>query len=315
MPKKLKYMSESPNIYLDTPDALSAILSRLQLQAEVYVNGDFCGDWGVDTSGSRRIPFHLLGRGQAWLHMEGSSEQMLTSGDLVIFPHDHQHVVAGSPELPPKERINAEISEQDGPITNMVCGFFEFQNKAAWPLLDSLPSVIVLDLGDQSASPVVRTLIELMIAELDREQPGYYAVINQLAALLFVQVIRQQIRGGQLETGLLAALFDGKISKALAAMHNHPEQSWTLEQLAQQATMGRSSFAQRFHELVGTPAMQYLAAWRMREARLLLKTSNYSMADIAERSGYESEAAFRKAYKKIVGETPGATRRQAKQRT
>ena len=93
-------MSDSPSIYLGDPDALSSVLSRLQLNAEVYSDGDFCGTWAVDTSGSRRIPFHLIGRGEAWLHVNGQPPQMLSCGDLVIFPRDTQHVMAGSREIP-----------------------------------------------------------------------------------------------------------------------------------------------------------------------------------------------------------------------
>jgi len=303
-------MSYHPNIYLDKPDALSSLLSRLELQAEIYVNGDFCGAWAMDTSGSRRIPFHLIGKGKAWLHVNGKEEQILSQGDLVIFPHDKQHILSNSNSKPPLELINAEAFGGDGPITQMICGFFDFQHKSALPLLDSLPDVIILGLAEQSANPMIRTLIELIVAELGKSEPGQYAVINQLAYLLFIQVIRQQISAGDLKTGLLTALFDFKISRALAAIHNKPSENWTLESLASEAAMGRSSFSQRFNELVGTPAMQYLTAWRMQEAKNLLLSTDKPIVEIAEYCGYESEAAFRKAYKKIVGEPPGSTRRK-----
>lgn len=295
--------------YLGSPDALSTLLSKLQLSAEVYVNGDFCGLWAVDTSGSRRIPFHLVGRGKAWLHVKGQPEQLLSAGDLVLFPQDGAHVVSSSSETPEPEHINAPMEADDGPITNLVCGFFEFSNKAAWPILDSMPSVVVLDISDQSASPWLRNLIESLIAELAEIKPGYHAVINQLSYLIFVQVIRQLTQSGQLETGLLSALFDAKLSRALAAIHNHPSRHWTLEKLAAEAAMGRSSFAQHFSESVGIPPMQYLTNWRMRDAEQLLKSTKLSTAEIAERSGYESEVAFRKAYKKIIGIAPGQSRR------
>ncbi len=311
MPNSVQFMSNRPNAsYITNPDALSFVLSRLQLEAEIYLNEEYCGAWAVDTSGSRRIPFHLIGKGNAWLHFKGRDKQLLSTGDLVVFPRDAQHIVASSSELPNRALINAKTSKQDGPSTNMVCGFFEFQNKAAWPLLDSLPAVIVLDLSEQSRNPQFRTLIDLIINEINQALPGYYSVINQLAYLLFVQIIRQQIKTGKLETGLLVALFDDKISKALAVIHKQPEKHWSLETLAQIAAMGRSSFAQRFNELVGLPAMQYLTAWRMREAKQLLETTKQPMIDIAEQCGYESEAAFRKAYKKTTHETPGESRRK-----
>ncbi len=302
-------MSNNPNMYLDSPDALSSVLSRLQLNAEIYSDGDFCGTWAVDTSGSRRIPFHLIGRGEAWLHVDGQPTQLLSSGDLVMFPRDSQHVIANASELPPSELINAAVTVDQGPVTNMVCGFFEFKNKSAWPLLDSLAPVIVIDLSDMSMSSTIRGLIDLMVAELNRREPGFYAVINQLAYLLFVQVLRQQIEQGKVDSGLLAALFDSKISKALSAIHNHPAQRWTLESLAAEAAMGRSSFARHFNELTGMPPMQYLTAWRMQEAKTLLTTTTLSLSHIAEQCGYESEAAFRKAFKKTVGTPPGQVRR------
>jgi len=295
---------------LGNPDALSTLLSKLQLSAEVYVNGDFCGLWAVDTSGSRRIPFHLVGRGKAWLHVKGQPEQLLSAGDLVLFPQDGAHVVSSSPEAPEPDQVNAPVETDDGPITNLVCGFFEFGNKAAWPILDSMPNVVLLDISDQSASPWLRNLIESMIAELSEIKPGYHAVINQLSYLIFVQVIRQLMQSGELQSGLLNALFDTKLSRALAAIHNHPSQHWTLEKLAGEAAMGRSSFAQHFAENVGIPPMQYLTNWRMRDAEELLKNTKLSTAEIAERSGYESEVAFRKAYKKVIGLAPGQSRRE-----
>jgi AraC family transcriptional regulator, activator of mtrCDE len=297
-------------MYLDDPDALSSVLSQLQLNAEVYSDGDFCGAWAVDTSGSRRIPFHLIGRGEAWLHMEDRDAQMLSAGDLVIFPGDSRHIIANTRETPAEELINAPVPVDQGPITNIVCGFFEFKNRSAWPLLDSLASVIVIDLSDMSMSSTIRGLIDLMVAELNRRAPGFYTVINHLAYLLFVQVLRQQIQLGAVDSGLLAALFDSKISKALSVIHNRPGQRWTLELLASEAGMGRSSFAQQFNALIGIPPMQYLTSWRMQEARTLLKSTKLSLGHIAEHCGYESEAAFRKAFKKTTGTPPGQVRRQ-----
>ena len=302
-------MSESP-IYIEgSADALSVVLSGLQLSAEVYVSGDFCGHWAVDTSGSRRVPFHLIGRGNAWLHIDGEPERRLGAGDLVIFPNDRRHIIASSDTVPEQQIINADFSQNEGATTNMVCGFFEFQNKSAWPLLESLDSTIVLELSDLSTLPHVRSLIDLMLVELSNRSPGYYASINQLAYLVFIHAVRQQIDSGKVKTGLLSALFDTKISRALSCIHNLPEQSWTLANLASKAGMGRSAFAKRFNDLIGMPAMQYLTHWRMQNASELLKNTNLSVWQIAEQSGYESEAAFRKAFKKTVGVPPGQVRR------
>lgn len=303
-------MSESP-IYLEnSADALSVVLAGLQLSAEVYVSGDFCGQWAVDTSGSRRVPFHLIGRGNAWLHIDGQPERRLGAGDLVIFPNDKQHIISSSDQLPKQQIVNADFSQNEGAATNLVCGFFEFQNKSAWPLLESLDPVIVLELSDLSTLPHVRGLIDLMLVELLNRSPGYYTSINQLAYLVFIHAVRQQIESGRVKTGLLAALFDAKISRALSCIHNMPEQAWNLVSLATEAGMGRSAFAKQFNQLIGMPAMQYLTYWRMQNASELLKNTSLSVWQIAEQSGYESEAAFRKAFKKTVGVPPGQVRRK-----
>ena len=305
-------MSESP-IYIEgSIDGLSAVLSRLELTAEVYVSGDFCGHWAVDTSGSRRAPFHLIGKGDAWLHLDGEPQRRLSSGDLVIFPNDRKHIVASSAEVPDESLINADFSDNEGPVTHMVCGFFEFHNQAAWPLLDSLESVIVLELSDLGTLPQVRGLIDLMLTELKHKPPGFYTSINQISVLVFIHAIRQQIESGTVADGLLMALFDTRISRALSAIHQQFAQPWSLGELAAEAQMGRSSFARHFHDLVGMPAMQYLAYWRMQEATRLLESGNQSVWQIAEQCGYESEPAFRKAYKKVTGNTPGAVRREAR---
>ncbi|MFY8351154.1 cupin domain-containing protein [Pseudoalteromonas sp. SSM20] len=303
-----KNMSENPNIYLNDPDPLSVLLKRLSLNAEVYVNGDFCGTWAVDTSGSRRIPFHLIGRGEAWLHM-GDEKHKLETRDLVIFPKDHQHIISNNDNKPSAELVNAPMSN-DGDTTNMVCGFFEFKNAMVNPLLDALPDVIHLPAKDANGNTSLK-LIDLMILELQHARAGCYTVVDQLAYLLFIEVLRGQVASGELNSGLLLALFDARIGKALNAIHQAPENAWNLEQLAGIAAMSRSNFADKFTKMVGSSPVKYLVIWRMLIARKLLITTDMSIADIAEKSGYDSEAAFRKAFKQNQGEAPGAVRNSA----
>jgi len=300
-------MADATNIYLDDPDPLSVLLTQLDLKAEVYVNGDFCGTWAVDTAGSKRIPFHLIGSGEAWLHFEGQETKSLSSQDLVIFPHDAHHVISSSPDKPNKELINAPF-DNEGEVTNMICGFFEFRNPAMFPLLQALPQVVLLQSGSEQSAERIQTLIALMLQELKQSKPGYYSVIDQVAFLMFIEVLRLQMLEGKFEQGLLAALFDPKLGRALNLIHQQPEQAWTLESLAEQALMSRSTFADTFSKTVGLTPMKYLTKWRMSEAKKLLKTSQLSVAQIAEKSGYETEAAFRKAYKNIMGEPPGEAR-------
>ena len=300
-------MSEQPNIYLDDPDALSVLLARLDLSAEIYVNGDFCGTWAVDTGGSKRIPFHLIGSGNAWLHLEDREPQELSQLDLVIFPHDSHHILSDSQHKPQAQQVNAPMSN-DGATTNMICGFFEFRNPVLFPVLRSLPPLVLMQSKNSASGNRIDALIKLMLQELSDKRPGFYTAIDQMAFLIFVEVLRQQMTQGDLGTGLIKALFDPRLGRALNAIHQRAEVDWTLESLAREAAMSRSNFSDSFGKLVGLSPMKYLTQWRMNQARHLLKTTQLSVAQIAEQSGYESEAAFRKAYRKTLGEPPGAVR-------
>ena len=298
-------------MYLDSPDPLSTLLQKLELNAEVYLNGSFCGAWKVDTSGSKRIPFHLIGRGSAWLHFEDRKPLRLSAGDLVIFPFDSSHIIASDIDIPPEETPadNSESSNETN--THMICGFFEFKDKATLPVIDALDPVIVMDTSNTHKNHIAHHLIKLMINELTNSRQGYYATTNTLAYLLFIEVIRHQLESNAVSHGLLAALFDKKIGKAMHSIHSNPENKWSLESLANEATMGRTAFSQRFNELLGMSAMQYLGYWRMKEATRFLQRTGLSLIQIAERCGYDSESSFSKAYKKITGTTPGAVRREA----
>ncbi len=296
-----------------TEDALSAILQRLRLRAGVFVHADFCGTWAVDTSGHRKVPFHLIGRGKGWLHTKDTAEpRLLSAGDLVVFPHDAYHVIASDAAPPPTALINQPLDPQAaGPITSMLCGFFEFQSKLAWPLLDGLSDAIVLDLRDTGRALGTHSLTQLLIGELENTGPGASAAVNQLAYVLFIHVLRAAMQRG-LDHGLLYALSDPKLGRALNGIHADPAAEWTLEGLATKTGMSRSAFAARFKQLVGMTPLRYITEWRMQEAADLLQTTELSIAAIAEQCGYTSEVAFRKAFRNVIGLPPGQFRRNAK---
>ena len=290
-------------------DALSDILRRMRLKAEIYARPDYCGTWAVDTSGHRKAAFHLIERGNGWLHTDDAPPRPLVSGDFMLFPHDAPHRLASSENEPEPGVINQPEPEVlTGPVTSLLCGFFEFQSKAAWPLLDGLPEVVVLDLKDTSRQQGTQALLQLIIGELERDEPGCDAAVNELAYVLFIHVLRSQMEQG-LSQGLLGALADPKIGKALNCIHSDFAADWTVDLLASEVAMSRSAFAKRFSDLVGMTPIRYLTEWRMQEARDLLETTDQSIAEIAEKSGYQSEVAFRKAFKSVVGQTPGSVRR------
>lgn len=304
-------MSENSSIYLDDPDPLSVLLTRLELKAEVYVNGNFCGTWAVDTAGSRRIPFHLIGDGEAWLHFQGDGPRQLLKKDMVLFPRDDHHIISSTRDIPRPDQVNTPMSN-DGEVTQMVCGFFEFGNPAIFPVLDALSDVVFLSGQKSTERERMDTLVNLVLIELKDCLPGNYAAIDQIAFLMFIEILRQQMAMGELSRGLLSALFDARIGRALNAIHSKPEFAWSLGSLADEAAMSRSSFADKFSSLVGITPMKYLTFWRMTEARRLLSTTTMSTAQVAERSGYESDASFRKAFKNALGQTPGDVRSKSR---
>lgn len=294
-------MSQSPE-----DDLLSSVLSAYQLRAGVYANPRFCGIWQMGTSGHRRAAFHLVGQGQCWLHLrDGGPPQALEGGDLVVFPHDAWHMLAATPALHGDD--NRLQMDGDGPFTTLVCGYFEFLMGDKNPILDALPEVIVV--RRQDAGRHLEVVGQLLMEEAAAAGPGTRTVLDKLADTLFVMVVRHYINHSADQRGLLAALSDARLRRALAAMHREPARSWTLETLAQVAGMSRASFAQRFAEMVGTTPIDYLTRWRMTQAELMLRNPQVSVASAAERVGYETEAAFRKAFKRVHGVGPGAIRR------
>ena len=296
-------------------DALSDILHKTRLTAQIYARPDYCGAWAVDTSGQRKVAFHLIQQGSAWLHLDdGSDPAPLITGDLVVFPHDARHALSSSSKRPGKNEINHPPPEVlSGPVTSLLCGFFEFRDKAAYQLLDGLPDVVRLDLrGSGAASGTVR-LLQLIIGELTRNEPGTEAVINELAHVLFIHILRSQMATGVGE-GLLSALADKEIGKAINLIHAELGTDWSVERLAGAVAMSRSAFAKKFKALVGMSPKRYVASWRMSEARNLLEQTKLPMMDIAARVGYQSDAAFRKAFKSLTGETPGRIRRRKQSR-
>ena len=306
MLKTSDFISNRPDL---ASDGLSAILARLGVTAEIFMQADLCGQWAMDTSGHRKVPFHLVEQGTGWLHTSDSEPpQLLGSGDFVVFPHDAPHCITSNQDTPLPHIINQVPEKSDGKITSLLCGFFEFRNRNAWPLLDSLPDAIVLDLKEGGRQHSAYPLVQLMISELEGNQQGMGAVLNQLAYLLFIQVLRMQIESGA-SAGLLFALADKQIGRALNLLHLNFQHDWSVAELANEICMSRSVFSEKFVSLVEKTPMRYLAEWRMQEASDMLRSSDTSIATIADSVGYSSEMAFRKAFRKITGETPGRVRR------
>jgi AraC-like DNA-binding protein len=290
-------------------DTLSGLLRRLQLSAEIFKHARYCGTWAVDTSGTRMTPFHLIQQGTCWLHLEGRNSVELNPGDLVVLPHDKRHVVSGSRERPDPSRVNQAVDVDRTVADNvMLCGYFKFTGRVAWPILDALPDAVVVEHGN----PDTDNLIRLIFTELDSDSLGSVAALEFLAHTLFVHVLRAAAAQG-FQSGLLAALGDPRIGPVLGRLHSEPQRSWSLRELAGIANMSRSTFAEQFKQMTGATPIRYLQLWRIQLANDLLLSTDLSVGQIAERVGFSSDVAFRQSFREQMGVTPSAARSAARQ--
>lgn len=302
-------------------DVLSDVLTSIHLGGGVYFRCEMTAPWGMAIPRTEVAEFHVIVRGHCWLRLPDRQELIaLQGGDVVAFLHGGAHGLVDAPdraELPAAEIMEGQNLENFGPLkhggggppASILCGYFEFDRDSLHPLVAALPSFIHLRGAESSGFAWLQTALNFMIHETLAAKPGAEAVVGRLAGVLFVQMVRAYIEQTESPPAMLAAIADRQVGAALALMHKTPAQAWTLDTLARSAGMSRSALAARFHQLVGETPMQYLTMWRMQLARKLLGESALSTAAIAERVGYQSDAAFGKAFKKMVGTGPGAYRR------
>jgi AraC family transcriptional regulator, activator of mtrCDE len=289
------------------PDLLSLLLRRISLRGRVYARPTVCGEWQLDPSGHARTTYHLVGRGQCWLHMREAAPVALRSGDLVFFPEDAWHVLSASPQLQQRPPVAPDPGE--GPYTQLICGLYQADDRDLQHLLRGLPPVVLVRSEEGGAR--LSHLLRLLGEESEQESPGTQVVLDALSDILLALVLRHCVAHGLIARGLLAGLRDPRLAEALFAMHSEPGRAWRLESLAERAALSRSTFAERFQRVLGSSPAHYLAELRMQEASARLRSSHASVAQIAEQLGYATEAAFRRAFRRITGRTPGDVRRDA----
>jgi len=303
-------------------DVLSDVLGSIHLGGGVYFRCEMTAPWGMALRPTAVAQFHVVVRGNCWLQTADQDVPIaLQGGDVVALLHGGAHRLVDSPDTearPAAEIIEGQSLEHYGPVTHgggglpasILCGYFEFDRDNLHPLVASLPPVIHLRGTGISDLSWLQTALNFMIHETLAAKPGAEAVVNRLAGVLFVQMVRTYIEQSASPPVMLAAIADKQVGAVLSHMHKDPAKAWTLDTLARSAGMSRSALAARFHQLVGDTPMQYLTMWRMQMARKFLSESVLGTAAIAERVGYQSEAAFAKAFKKAVGTGPGAYRRE-----
>jgi AraC-like DNA-binding protein len=309
-------MSDRPNPDL-VPEAkrvLDEYLRTINFRSEVYFRGQVCEDWYLDTSGSGHINVHVVCHGDCWFQLPGLSAPLqLYEGDVVVLPHDAAHLLLSAPTLPAqygvisKPHQVAHNREQRG--TALFCGYLIVDQSTYGNVFAMLPEYLIIRSHRGEDAQQFRALIDLLFSETQAEHLGAIAILDRLADAMMFYVIRHALAQGAQSAGLLVALADKQIRSALAAMCDEPATAWTVDALAERVFMSRSSFAERFHALVGKSPMEFLAEWRMQLARRWLERDRLSVAEVAARCGYQSETAFSKAFKRIAGVGPGEFRR------
>jgi AraC-like DNA-binding protein len=306
-------------------DVLTDVLESIHVRSVVLGRFEMSAPWGFggDPTG---IGFAVVTRGTCWLEVDGSKPVALSGGDFALMRRDRRRSLRDSLRTPvqPLESLMKGCRRRSGcqpggvftfggggAQTTLVGGRFLIDDDARNPLLASLPPIIHVR-GDRG-TPVqwLASTLQFMAAEMASGQPGAETVVSRLADILFVQAIRTHLSEGGERAGWLKALVDPAIGQALSVMHQQPEHAWTVESLAGRVGMSRSAFAARFVELVREPPLTYLTRWRMAMASRLLRSRDASISQVAERVGYDAEAAFSKAFKRWTGTAPGAFRKAA----
>ena len=313
-----------PGLPAETTDRLGRVLHTLRMRSTFYCHAELGEPWALEMPAiPDSISFHVLTTGTCWLRLPDADPRELRAGDLALVPHGRGHDLASTQtsaagprvDLLPQQYLTEHYSVLRhggaGRSAQLICGVVSFDDPAAREIVRALPQVLFVGGDTLSAASAIRDTLRLMAGELSYPQPGGEAVATRLADILVVQAIRSWLADSpDTGAGWLRALQDERIGYALEAIHNEPGHEWTLERLAQLATMSRSSFSTRFTELVGEAPIAYLTRWRMNIAHTRLRHENTTAARLATELGYQSEAAFNRAFNRIIGHTPGTVRRQ-----
>lgn len=260
--------------------------------------------------------FHIILTGNCWLSLDGESHVPLPQGSLALVPKGQGHSIsshAGVECTPLFDVPVQQISERyelmrfggSGEPTSLLCGVVSFDPVAGAKLIEQLPKSIVRTPSNEDQSTWLKSTLQLIAIEAQRLRLGGETIMAHLADIIVIQAIRHWIETADAaKAGWLGALKDPKLGKALVAIHNQPSESWTVDQLAKAAGMSRSGFSARFTQVIGTSVKQYLTHWRMTIARSKILSGDMTLGELSEELGYQSEAAFSRAYKRVMGESP-----------
>lgn len=324
-------------------DTLSDVLRNVRLRGAVFFYVTGSGEWAAEAPASRDVAprlipgaehvmeYHAVVEGSCWASIPGGSSAHLTAGDIVMVPHGDPHVVSSGPgmrgapalewfkeasfdELPLRVEYNGvAVPRGESPAragnTTVICGFLGCDLRPFNPLIAALPRLLHLRAADDDGGWISQFMRQA-VSESRARRPGGSVMLARMSEMMFVDAVRRyadRLPAGQ--AGWLAGLRDRFVGRALALLHGQPGRDWSIEEVSREIGLSRSALHERFVELIGVAPMQYLAQWRMQAATRLLMETHATVAAIAVEVGYESEAAFTRAFKRMVGKPPAAWRR------
>jgi AraC family transcriptional activator of mtrCDE len=298
-------------------DTLSHLLTLYPVRTALDVRCHYGAPWVLDQPASPDgvAPYHLIARGSALV--DGADGLELQAGDIIVFPHGGAHrlyigdAAQASPVHKQAGQLRFESNGGDGPATDILCGEFRFDPDGGG-LLAALPAMLVVRTADQPDAQALRHLIGILQAEAETPRAGSAAVLRQLSSALFALLIRAWLEQALAVPGVFAVMAERRLQAALNGMLSAPEKAWSLKQLATVCHMSRATFARLFKQAAGATPADVLTQLRMAQAARLLDTGKQA-GDVAESVGYQSEAAFNRAFKRRYGVGPGAWRRRAPQ--
>ena len=320
-------------------DLLSEVLKVVKLDGAIYYNAEFTAPWAFrappstvlapyfEAGGGHVIIYHLLTEGRGSAGVEHGERVPLAAGDIVVFPHGDAHIVSNGAPIRPvdNERDLHQIMAQGlklarmgggGEVTRFVCGYMSCDPQLSRVFLGGLPALFKVHIRGDGAGQWLENSIRFSVDQADASRAGGGAVLAKLSEVLFTETLRRYI--AQLppeKTGWLAGARDPEVGKSLALMHRNPAHPWTIADLAREAGLSRAVLAERFRHYLGEPPIAYLTRWRMQLAARMLKSSNRSVAEIAADVGYESEAAFNRAFKRELAVPPARFRTESRAAT
>ena len=303
-------------------DDLTEIMSLLRTSGHLYGRLDFSAPFAFEFPGYKGICIIVV-RGSCFLGVDKEPLLPLAAGDFVLLPDPRSYSLHSHPDLPSRPALELCSEEEfrqtrvisfdggEGPSMSVIAGCFVFASPESEMLVKHLPSVIHLQASGKHAPPWFQSTIEFIAAETSQNLPGAGAIVDRLADALFTVAMRTRTGAScqNAQPSWLHALTDPQIGEALRQIHAEPERPWTVALLAQRVSMSRSSFAERFRELVGETPLDHLTQWRMaRAANMLLANRPLKLAAIASAVGYESETSFGKVFNRVMGISPGRYR-------